>query len=157
MGRKSHVRGKEEALEMVEEADSSSRIWTRLRGLYPKKVRERVDIVAEMGGLSLHDIELLEFASHEVLAERIKRLERRPMTATAIASLESIRLQGRKHLRNLRLAQNPITDPNNQRHPEPESEAKKADARARLAEKNATKAQAIVAAVRPDTGDELVS
>lgn len=150
MGRKSHTLGKEDALEMAEEADSSSRIWSRLRTLFPAKVRERVDIVAEMGGLSLHDIELLEFAAHESCDERIKRLQRRPQTATAIASLESIKLQSRKHLRNLRLAQNPISDPNNMRHPEPESEQRKAEAREKLARDTATPRP-------PDIGDELVN
>ena len=148
--RKDETLGRPDVLEAIEEADSSSRIWARLRRLYPAKVRERVDIVAEVGGLSLHDIELLEFAAHESCDERIKRLQRRPQTATAIASLESIKLQSRKHLRNLRLAQNPISDPNNMRHPEPESEQRKAEARFRLA-------GATTPTRAPDIGDELVN
>lgn len=151
MGRKNRTEGKEDALAMVEAADSSSRVWGMMRKLFSAQVRERVDLVADVGGLSLHDIELLEFANHENMTERIKRLERKSMTATAISTLESVRLQSRKHLRVLRCAMNPITDPNGQRHPEPDSEARKAAARERLA--NAPEATTTVT----DTGDELVN
>lgn len=112
MARTSHTRGKDQAREMDEAAQSASRVWRLLRSRFPKAVRERVDAVAEAGGLSLHDIELLEFAAHEVLEERVRRLSRRKNTASAVTKLLSVQLQSRKHMRTLREAMSPIKTPN---------------------------------------------
>lgn len=135
MGRKSKVAApaKAEALAMDEEFQSTSRLWARIRKRFPRAVTEFVDVVAELGGLSLHDIELLQCAQLERLEQRIRRLEKRPKTSTAVSKMESLKLQGMKHLRTLRLAQAPISTPNDQKHPEPEELELRRQAKERLA------------------------
>lgn len=151
MSRKSHTRGKDDAREMDEEFQCASRLWGRMRRRVPAKVREYVDIVAELGGMSLHDIELLEVTAHRSLEERIKRLEKRPKSTTAIASCLSLQVQSRKHMRTLRLAMSPIGTPNDQRHPEPEQAAKRRAAHEKLAAAEANPE------AKTDLGDELVN
>lgn len=135
MGRKSKVSSpaKAEALEMEQDFQTSSRLWLKIRRRFPRAVTEFVDDVAELGGLSLHDIELLQCAQLQRLEERIRRLEKRPKTSTAVSKMESLKLQAMKHLRTLRLAQSPISTPNDQRHPEPEELELRRQAKARLA------------------------
>lgn len=112
MARTSHTRGKDQAREMDDAEQSASRLWSIIRGRFPKAVRELVDQVADLGGLSLHDIELLELAAHEALEARIQRLSRRKNTASAVTKMLSVQLQSRKHLRTLREALSPIKTPN---------------------------------------------
>lgn len=152
MSRKSHVRSRatEEAAEMGEAFESASRLWPRIRGRFPLAVRRIVDIVAELGGVTLHDVELMQMAQLERLEARIKRLERKPQTSTAVADLESLKLQCLKHLRALRLAQSPITTPNEGRHPEPEEIELRRRAKAELA-----KRMVQPEAARADSGVEL--
>lgn len=135
MGRKSHVRSeaKEQAAEMEADFQSASRFWTKVRRRFSAKVRDMVDIVAELGGLSLHDIELLQVAQFQRLEERIRVLERKPQTSTAVSKLESLKLQCLKHLRTIRIASSPITTPNEGRHPEPEEIELRRKAKATLA------------------------
>lgn len=152
MGRKSHARSqaKSAAAEMDDEFEAASRLWGRIRLRLPKPVRTEVDIAAELGGLSLHDVELLTYTMFVELGRRAKRLEKRPKSTTAVASCESMRLQCLKHLRTLRLAQAPITTPNDQRHPEPEEMELRRQAKERLAKEMVAQKPS-----RPDTGIEL--
>lgn len=129
--------------------ESASRFWTKVRRRFTKSVRETVDIVAELGGLTLHDIELLQYAQMERLEERIKTLAKKPKTSTAVATLESLKLQCLKHLRTIRVVSNPITSPNEGRHPEPEEMELRRQAKAKLAERMTAPA------TRVDTGIEL--
>lgn len=135
MGRKSQVRtpATEQAAEMDEGFQSASRLWVRLRRRFPAPVRDFVDIVAELGGLTFHDIELLQVAQMQKLEERIKRLERKQKTSTAVSKLESLKLQCLKHLRTIRVVSQPITTPNEGRHPEPEEIELRKKAKAALA------------------------
>lgn len=153
MGRKSHVvsPAKTAAAEMESDFNGASRLWGRLRRRFPRAVREVVDVVGELGGLTLHDIELLQVAQWQRLDERIKRLEKQKQTSTAISKLESMKLQCLKHLRTLRLAQSPITTPNEGRHVEPEELELRRQAKARLA------ARMVADAAKPpvDQGVEL--
>jgi hypothetical protein len=111
-------------------------------------VRALVDEVAETGGLSLLDLELMEFAEHANLRERIKRLEKQKQATTAIASCESLRVQCRKSMRTLVIARDGgLGSPNGQRHPSPEDEAKKQAAYDKLA---------AAKLADDDTGDELL-
>lgn len=137
MGRKSHAvsAAKTEAVEMEDGFNTSSRLWGKIRLRFPGAVRELVDIVADLGGLTLHDVELLQVAQYQRLEERIKRLEKRPQTSTAVSKLESLKLQCLKHLRTLRVVMNPITTPNEGRHPEPEEMELRRKTKARLAER----------------------
>lgn len=152
MSRKSHVRSaaKTAAAEMEDDFESASRFWGRLRLRFPKAVREVVDIAAELGGLTLHDIELLQVAQFQRLEERIKKLERKPQTSTAVSKLESLKLQCLKHLRTIRVVSNPITTPNEGRHPEPEEMELRRRAKADLAARMQD-----VGAPKVDTGVEL--
>lgn len=137
MSRKSQVRSPaaEQAAEMEDDFQSASRLWTRVRRRYSAKVRGLVDIVAELGGLTFHDIELLQVAQFERLEQRIRVLERKPQTSTAVSKLESLKLQCLKHLRTIRVVAQPITTPNEGRHPEPEEIALREKAKAKLAER----------------------
>lgn len=128
----------------VGERALAGQAWACVRSAYSDEVRAKVDAIAEAGGLSLHDIELLEFAEHETLAEEIDDLRTQEKATTAISALYSVRLQSRKHLRTLRIAMTPIGTPNDQRHPTSEDEAKRTKALA-----------AIKDAPEPDTGDDL--
>lgn len=153
MGRKSHTTGgaRAESREQVEAEDQSDTgVWAKVRKNYPAPVRERVDAIADTGGLSLMDIMLLEFASHEHAGERIKRLERRPKTSTAVADLEKLRLQSRKHMRTVRIAISPIVNPDNNKHPDGETELRKRRAKEDIA-------NAAMSRKGPDVGDELVN
>ena len=152
MGRKSHTTGgaRAESREQVEAADQANTgVWEQVRKHFPKPVRERVDAIAETGGLSLLDIMLLEFAAHEQAGERIKRLERRPQTSTAVADLEKLRLQSRKHMRTVRIAISPVANPDGNKHPDAETELRKRQAKSKIAD-------AAVSRTEPDIGDELV-
>lgn len=154
MGRKSHTTGGARAAsrEQVEAQDESNTgLWDKMRKHFSKAVQARVDLVADAGGLTLHDIELLEFAAHEQAHERIKRLERKAKTATAVMGLEQLRLQCRKHLRTLRIAINPIANPDVNKHPDAEAELRKQRSRERIAGESVTRA------TTTDTGDELVN
>jgi hypothetical protein len=135
----------------VGESALAGQAWAGVRASYSDEVRAKVDAVAEAGGLSLHDIELLEYAEHETLAARIDDLLRAmaegEKTGTAVTALYSVRLQSRKHLRTLRIAMTPIGTPNDNRHPTSEEQAKKDAALAAVAE----------GADPNDTGDELVN
>jgi hypothetical protein len=153
MGRKSHTTGgaRAESREQVEAADQTNTgVWDQVRKHFPKPVRDRVDAIADTGGLSLMDIMLLEFAAHEQAGERIKRLERRPQTSTAVADLEKLRLQSRKHMRTVRIAISPIANPDGNKHPDAETEMRKRKAKEQIAD-------AAVSRKKPDVGDELVN
>ena len=156
MGRKSNTRAKDTAVDMDASYQCTSRAWAVIRPYFSARVRARVDKIAEIGGLSLHDIELFELAAYSALDERIKRLERRPKGATALAACLSLQLQSRKHLRTLRLAQSPIGTPNDMRHPEPEAEARRREAHASLAAA-VERQEAARARGEIDLGDELIS
>jgi hypothetical protein len=149
MGRLSNSRAKDEAVEMDAEHQGTSKLWAQVRGKVSPRVREIVDLVAANGGLTLHDIELMEVTAHAQLAERIRRLEKVPKSTTAIASCLQMQGQARKHLRTLRLVMAPIGTPNDQRHVEPEAEAKRRALQAELA--------ASAERAGGDTGDELVN
>lgn len=153
MGRKSHVRSlaKSEAAEMEAEFNGASRLWTKIRLRFAGPVRELVDIVAELGGLTLHDIELLQVAQLQRLEQRIKRLEKQRQTSTAVSKLESLKLQCLKHLRTIRVVSSPITTPNEGRHVEPEEFELRRKAKAKLAEEM----QRDTGAPRVDKGVEL--
>lgn len=152
---KSHTRpAKDDAREMDEEYQCSSSLWPLIRLRVPKALREQVDRVAALGGLSLHDIELMEYLAHEAAAERIKKLAKRRDTSVAISECLRQQVQSRKHLRTLRLAMSPIGTPNDMRHPEPEAEARKRAASEKL---DAAAATAADPGTEPDLGDDLVN
>lgn len=152
MSRKSHVRSpaKTAAAEMQDDFESASRFWSRVRRRFSAPVREMVDIAAELGGLTLHDIELLQVAQFQRLEERIKKLERKPQTSTAVSKLESLKLQCLKHLRTIRVVSSPVTTPNEGRHPEPEEMELRRRAKADLAARMQN-----VEPAKVDTGVEL--
>lgn len=147
MGRK--TRAPAAALEMDEGFQSASRLWSRVRRRYPAAVREMGDIVAELGGLSLHDIEILQVAQMEKIEQRIERLKRKANASDAVTRMESLKLQCLKHLRTIRVLASPITTPNEGRHPEPEEIELRRNAKAKLLERMTVEAPKV------DTGVEL--
>lgn len=150
MSRKSKTRGQDTAVDMADAAASASTAWSVVRLRYPKTVRALVDRLAAVGGVSLLDIMLMELAAHEQLGERIKRLERRPKSTTAVAAALHQQGTSRKHLRSLRVLMDPIGTPNDGRHPTSEGAAAEKQARA-LQELAETETDP------EDVGDDLVN
>lgn len=151
MSRKSKSRGQDQAVDMADAAASSSAAWSLVRLRYPKPVRELVDRFAAVGGVSLLDIMLMELAAHEQLAERIKRLERKPKSTTAVAAALHQQGTSRKHLRSLRVLMDPISTPNDGRHPTSEDADSGAERERALQELAETETDP------EDVGDDLVN
>lgn len=121
------TRGRDEAREATDaEVSAPTGVWDRIRAFYPPQVQSLVDAVAEAGGLSLADIELLELAEHERIMGMVSAYMRQEQDVTlpdgkvvkgrsraiAVTNLMSLRLQSRKHLRTLRIAMTPIGSAN---------------------------------------------
>lgn len=151
MSRTSKKRGQDEAVALDAKSQGAARVWSRLRSLYPEDVTAIVDDVAQAGGLTLHDLELLEVATHVSLDARIKQAQI-DEKGSLEASLRHLQGQSRKHLRTLRGMMEPVVNPNKARHRDPESDAAKQSAKAKAL---ADLARADVA--DDDVGDELVS
>lgn len=118
--------------------------WQRVRLRYPDDVREVVDAMVASGGLSLADIEAIEYAEHTMIQRDLEE-DRANGTPNLVArkDMASLALQCRKHLRTIRLAMSPIQTPNTMKHQQPAS----------VAERRARRK----APDRTDTGDELVN
>lgn len=129
MSRRSKTRGKDEAVDLADKAQATARgVWDIVRSDFTPRVRSRVDEVAQRGGLTLQDIALLEFASHEELSERIANADRLAQVEETVQAERFVRdllfdqRQARKHLRTIIIAINPVVNPGGSAHPTSEDE-----------------------------------
>lgn len=124
-GRFQGTRGRDEAVTQAVAAESAVSVWQGLRNRYSEDVRRDVDAMVERGGLTLGDIEALEYAEHQALGAEIDSLRGEERVATAVAGLYSCRQQSRKHLRTLRGLISPIGTPDTGRARVPRSVAER--------------------------------
>ena len=79
--------------------DGTGRAWSRLRLMYSRKVRNKVDQIETAGGLSLRDLVALELAELLSMKEQLSSID--DPGDRLIERMESLALQSRKNLRSL--------------------------------------------------------
>lgn len=151
-GKFQNKRGQDQAVAQAVAAESTPRTWESARERYSPDVQARVDEMRAKGGLSLADIEAMEYAEHEAMGALIADPG---MKDTARAALYSVRLQARKHLRMINGLRNPVGTPDDGKATVPARLAGKYGA---TAERRAQSAAAGGEAKRDvDGGDDLMS
>jgi hypothetical protein len=81
--------------------------WSRIRKQMPSKLAEAADFVVEIGGLSLLDIQAMEYADHLFLTNLMNKAIAEERSGAFVERVMSARLQSRKHLRTLAHLMNP--------------------------------------------------
>lgn len=104
---------------MAEAAQKSTSGFERLRGLFRPEVADVAEKVIASGGLSLVEIQAIEFAEmmevDKVQEGAIEAMAMGEKTSTLVAQLANVKLQSRKHLRAIAELLNPGVNPNKER------------------------------------------
>jgi hypothetical protein len=109
------------AAAIAEQQQTTKAAWDTVRQSIPSTYAEAADAVIESGGLSLLEIQALEYADHlyltELLQLQIIELDAGARVTALVSALASVRLQSRKHMRSIAIAMNPGNNENGI-HPE---------------------------------------
>jgi hypothetical protein len=138
----------DQAQAAVDELGSHAKTWPEVKKLLPTQLAEAADVVVRAGGMSLLDVQALEYADHVYLTSLLQRCmnatgPEAKQQKTLISGLIHARIQSRKHMRTLAHLMNPVQHVG--------------DTRPALPPEVAAKYNAIYDLPDDDYGDELIN